>query len=159
MFGAAGINPGLGSADRGQQLPGQRRVIHPHFIGRRGVRPREMKGMCIMFQKEGLEVGQVVVLSEDSPDPFTVGFPHMVPLVALYSGKFVDQGGVDAEMLSAVGPWRLVFVGTDAPGQETGHLEIRVSQQGRKSSSGRYDLGQKRAVAIAHQQVGLFLLA
>ena len=48
---------------------------------------------------------------------------------------------------------------TDAFGQEAGHFEVRISKQCRQVVAGSHYLGQERAVAIAYQYVGLFLLA
>lgn len=64
---------------------------------------RKMPGVGIVFQEEGLVVGQMIVLSKDSPDTFAVCGLVVVPLMELYFGKFINQGLVDDEMLVAVG--------------------------------------------------------
>lgn len=63
----------------------------------------EVEGVGVMFQKERFVVGQVVVLSEESPYSFVVVGSVVVPLVELEVGEFFDQSLVDDEALVSVG--------------------------------------------------------
>ena len=118
----------------------------------------KVEGMGVVREEERLVVRQTVVLPEKAPDAFAAFRRAMVPLMALYLGKLVYQSLVDDEMRTAVCPRGFVLVGTEAFGQETGHLEIRIAEQGRETVFGGHDLRQERPVAVAHQQVGMLLL-
>ena len=50
-------------------------------------------------------------------------------------------------------------MGADAFGQEFGHFEIRISEQGREIVLGSYYLRKKGTVAVADEYIGGFLLA
>lgn len=141
------------------QFLDERHIIHPYFFRCGRVLSGEVEGVRIVREEERFVVRQVVVLPEKAPDAFAAFRCAMVPLVALYLGKLVYQGLVDDKMRTAVCPRGFVRVGTEAFGQKTGHLEIRVAEQGRETVFGSHDLRQKRPVAVAHQQVGLLLFA
>ena len=90
----------------------------------------EVTGMGIVLQEQRLEMGQVVIFSEQSPDAAAYLRPAIVPLVCLHVGKLVYQWLVYHEMLPSVRPWRLVFMRSDTFRKKTGHLKMRVPQQG-----------------------------
>ena len=63
----------------------------------------EVEGVGVMFKKDRLVVGQVVVLSEESTYSFVVVGSVVVPLVELEVGEFFNQSLVDDEALVSVG--------------------------------------------------------
>lgn len=134
-------------------------VVLAHLVGRGRVGAREVVHLRVVLPKERLVVCHGVILAEQSPHLVAVLGAATVPLVLLEVGKFVDQRLVDGELRVAVRAGRLIGVGTDALGQERGHAQMGVTQQGGESRLRGDDLRKERPVAVAHQHVGLLLHA
>lgn len=74
------------------------------FVGGGSMGAGEVVTDGVVFQEEGFEMGQGVVVAEEADD---VGFMGMdsIELAGLYGGELADELFVDGEILMAVFPW------------------------------------------------------
>ena len=134
-------------------------IIHLHFLWRRCMSTREVRGMGIVLQKKRFIVSQMVIFSKEPPDTAGHFRSAVVPLTGLYVGKLIYELLVYYKLLVPVCPWRFIFMLSDSLGKETGHFKMWIPQQGGDSQTRCHYLCQKRAVAIARQYIGVFTLA
>lgn len=130
-----------------------------HLVGSRRMTSREVERMAVMFQKQRLEVGQRVLLTKQAPYAVSEQRAAAVELNGLQFGKLTYQGFIDDEPLVAVASRSLVLMFADSRPEELRHPKMRIAQQGRHSYYGCQHLCIERAAAIAHYQVGPFLVA
>lgn len=136
----------------------ERHIVEAHLLGCGRVATGEMEAVGEMLEKERLKVGQGVVLAKESPH-FITHLKGKTELMLFHPCELVNEMLVNDEVLMAITTSGLVRLRSDTWCQKFGHLEVRITQQGRFSYVCGRHLTIERATAVAHYEVDILVAA